>query len=145
MGFSVISLLGGFHEALTYTRPSTGKFKYRLKQIDFDGGFSYSEIIEVETVPFKFSLEQNYPNPFGKGTITNNASTKINFSLPASGRVKLEVFNSLGQKIASLINATKESGNHSVIWNAEQFPSGIYFYRLQSGGFVQTKKMLLVR
>ncbi|NOX19342.1 MAG: DUF1939 domain-containing protein [Chlorobi bacterium] len=122
-----------------------GKYFYRLKQIDFDGAFSFSDIIEVETVPMKFSLGQNYPNPFGKGTITNNASTKINFSLPASGKVKLEVFNSLGQKISTLIDATKESGNHSVIWNADSFPSGIYFYRFQSGGFVQAKKMLLVR
>ncbi|NOX19225.1 MAG: T9SS type A sorting domain-containing protein, partial [Chlorobi bacterium] len=125
-----------------------GKMVYRLKQIDFGGTFSYSDIVEVEASPVKFSLEQNYPNPF-------NPATKIEFSLPEKSDVRLSVYNSLGEKVITLVNEIKESGRHSVEWNAgnaeDGLPSGIYIYRIEAnsingnGGFIQAKKMLLLK
>ena len=127
---------------------SENKILYRLKQIDFGGTFSYSEIVEVETAPSKFLLEQNYPNPF-------NPSTKIEFALPGKSNVRLSIYNSLGEKVTTLVNEAKESGYHLVEWNAETaeggLPSGIYIYRIEvtpingSGSFIEAKKMLLLK
>ncbi|MFQ3607849.1 MAG: T9SS type A sorting domain-containing protein [Chloroherpetonaceae bacterium] len=88
--------------------------------------------------PKEFKLEQNYPNPF-------NPTTTIQFAVPSVSDVKLEVFNILGQKVASLVNRRMEAGLHTVNFNAVNLSSGVYFYRLQSGSFVQTKKMMLVK
>lgn len=85
-----------------------------------------------------YKLEQNYPNPF-------NPITTINYSLPNSSFVKLVVYNSIGQEIADLVNETIAAGNHSVEFDASNLPSGIYFYRLQAGEFVQTRKMILLK
>ena len=79
-----------------------------------------------------FKLEQNYPNPF-------NPITTINYSIPSGSFVQLVVYNSIGQEIANLVNETIESGNHSVEFDASNLPSGIYFYKLQAGSFVETK------
>jgi hypothetical protein len=123
------------------------KYQYRLKQIDFDGSSSYSEIVEVEiNSQIQFTLEQNYPNPF-------NPSTKIKYSIPndiASGAnqsqlVILKVYDVLGNEIATLINEEKKSGEYEVEFNAGQIPSGIYFYQLMAGSFGETKKMLLIK
>lgn len=91
-----------------------------------------------ETVARDFQLAQNYPNPF-------NPSTSIAFSLGKAGAVKLQVFNALGQKVATLVNGKMPAGQHSVIWDAINAPSGIYFYRLEAGVFSQTRKMVLIR
>jgi photosystem II stability/assembly factor-like uncharacterized protein len=88
--------------------------------------------------PKGFSLLQNYPNPF-------NPSTTIQFSLPRTSNVTLKVFNTLGQQVATLVNEEKAAGSYKVDWNAESFSSGVYFYRLTSGDYVDTKKMLLIR
>jgi hypothetical protein len=88
-------------------------------------------------LPTVFSLSQNYPNPF-------NPSTTIRYDLPKSANVNLKIFNALGQGVASLVNERKEAGYYQSIWNAN-VPSGIYFYRLQAGEFVETKKMILLR
>ncbi|MGQ9804546.1 MAG: T9SS type A sorting domain-containing protein [Chlorobiales bacterium] len=88
--------------------------------------------------PKEFKLEQNYPNPF-------NPTTTIQFAVPSVSDVKLEVFNILGQKVASLVNRRMEAGVHTVNFNATNLSSGVYFYRLQSGSFVQTKKMMLIK
>ena len=88
-------------------------------------------------IPSAFALEQNYPNPF-------NPSTTIRYELPKSGSVSLRIFNTLGQVVASLVAGKMEAGYHQATWNAN-VPSGIYFYRLQAGDFVQTKKMILLR
>jgi hypothetical protein len=88
--------------------------------------------------PKEFKLEQNYPNPF-------NPTTTIQFAVPSVSDVKLDVFNILGQKVASLINRRMEAGLHTVNFNATNLSSGVYFYRLQSGSFVQTKKMMLIK
>ena len=91
-----------------------------------------------QSFPTKFELSQNYPNPF-------NPSTTISYSIPQASNIKLEVFNILGEKIASLVNGFTQSGNHHVLWNAGNCASGIYFYRISSKDLVQTKKMMLLK
>jgi hypothetical protein len=90
------------------------------------------------TAPKTFLLEQNYPNPF-------NPSTTIRYQLPVASEVKLEVYDVLGKKIATLVNERQSAGSYQVVWNASGLSSGTYFYRLQAGTFVETKKMMLVR
>jgi len=116
----------------------TGKYFYRLKQIDFDGTFEYSNEIEVDAAPLSFSLEQNYPNPF-------NPSTKINYSIPKKSFVTLKIFDPLGSVVTELVNEEKEAGSYEVNFNASNLSSGIYLYRIETGGFVETKKMILLR
>ena len=89
-------------------------------------------------LPIKFELFPNYPNPF-------NPTTKISFSLPQSSNVTLKVFNTLGEEVAELVNGYMGSGNHSVDFNASNLSSGVYFYTLQTYGFVQSKKMILMK
>ncbi|MGB5530577.1 MAG: T9SS type A sorting domain-containing protein [Ignavibacteriaceae bacterium] len=89
-------------------------------------------------VPFSFSLEQNYPNPF-------NPSTKIKFTISDFGFVILKVFDVLGNEVATLVNEEKSAGEYEVEFNRKNLPSGIYFYRIQSGSFVDTKKMILLK
>lgn len=126
-----------------------GKYLYRLKQIDFDGTFTYSNEIEVEIeLPASFILEQNFPNPF-------NPTTIIGYSIPTDSYVTLSIFNSLGEKVASLVNDFVTAGYHKQEWHSlnssgEQVSSGIYFYRIEmtdvfKNKFSDTKKMLLVR
>ncbi len=118
---------------------TAGKYSYRLKQIDNDGKFSFSKTVEVNFgEPGEYTLSQNYPNPF-------NPVTTIKFSIPLSGNVKLTVYNILGEKIAELINGYKDAGVHTINFNATQFNSGLYLYKLESNGFIQTRKMLLIK
>ena len=90
------------------------------------------------SIPKSPSLEQNYPNPF-------NPQTTIKYSLPKAGDASLIIYNLLGEEIAILVNEVQQGGFHLVTWNATMMPSGIYFYRLQSSGFVQTKKMVFLK
>jgi hypothetical protein len=126
-----------------------GKYIYRLKQIDFDGSFKYSNEVEVQILPGKFSLEQNYPNPF-------NPSTKISWQSPVGSRQILKVFDVLGNEIATLVDEWKEAGSYEVEFQSEvgslpngradrQLANGVYFYRLQVGDFIETKKMILMK
>ncbi len=116
-----------------------GKFIYRLKQIDNDGTFEYSKIIEINVnVPLEFELNQNYPNPF-------NPSTTIKFSLPVTSNVKLSVFNILGEEVQIIVNETKEAGIYTINFNAAELNSGIYFYKLETRNFLLVKKMSLIR
>jgi hypothetical protein len=132
-------------------KPEPGKYKYRLKQIDFDGSFEYSQEIEAEVkAPNVFSLEQNYPNPF-------NPSTKIKYTIPekVSGEkleVILKVYDILGNEVVTLVNEEQTPGNYEVEFNSESsfrlvrnLPSGIYFYKLSAGELIQTKKMILIK
>lgn len=89
-------------------------------------------------VPASYALAQNFPNPF-------NPSTSISFSLPASVNVKLEVYNMIGQKVATLVEGKLASGDHTVNWNAQDVPSGIYFYKLEAADFSQTRKLVLMK
>jgi hypothetical protein len=115
------------------------KYAYRLKQIDFDGSVSYSKAVEVNiSGPAEFALYQNFPNPFNPVTI-------INYSLPLKSQVDLVVYNTLGEKIIQLVNGEKEAGSYSVELHAADLPSGVYFYRLQAGSFIETKKMILLK
>jgi hypothetical protein len=88
--------------------------------------------------PKTFELYQNYPNPF-------NPITQIRYRLPVSSKVRLEVFDMLGRRIATLVEARQEAGEYQMRFNAENLPSGMYLLRLQAGGFSDTKKMLLVK
>lgn len=116
-----------------------GKYFYRLKQIDYDGKYEYSKIIEVDVrMLSSFSLEQNYPNPF-------NPSTTIGFVLQERTNVKLTLLNSIGEELAVLVNEEKDKGYHKINLNAYNLPSGVYMYRIQAGNFVDTKKMLLMK
>jgi len=118
---------------------STGKYSYRLKQIDNDGQFEYSKTIEVDMNGVKkFELTQNYPNPF-------NPTTTISYILPQAGLVRLTLYNILGQEIRTLVNEVKEAGTHSINFNASDLNSGVYVYKIESGSFTQTKKMTLVK
>jgi hypothetical protein len=119
---------------------TTGIYKYRLKQIDFDGSFTYSNEIgvEVDFTPKEFVLYQNYPNPF-------NPNTVISYQIPVANIVTLKIYDILGNEIATLINEEKQPGVYEVEFNATNFPSGIYFYRLQAGPFVEAKKMILLK
>jgi hypothetical protein len=89
------------------------------------------------STPNTFLLEQNYPNPF-------NPSTTIRYQLPVASMVKLEVYDVLGKKVVTLVSERQSAGYYQFIWNASGLSSGTYFYRLQAGGFVETKKMMLV-
>jgi subtilisin family serine protease len=121
-----------------------GKYQYRLKQIDFDGSFNYSNIIEVEvSVPSEYSLEQNYPNPF-------NPATQINFSLAGDSRVILKVFNVMGQEVKTLLNEYRKAGIHNINFDASELSSGVYFYSIEASGvngnnFSAVKKMILLK
>jgi len=125
--------------------PLSSVVKYRLKQIDIDGAYEYSDEIEVtlETIPAKFELAQNYPNPF-------NPSTVIKFNIPETNgmqntHVKLEVFDVLGKRVAVIVNENLSSGSYEKTFNADGLSSGIYYYQLTTPEFSNVKKMILVR
>ena len=93
--------------------------------------------VEILT-PMEFTLAQNYPNPF-------NPTTTIEYSIPESGTVKLVVYNSLGEEVATLVNDFKEAGNYKINFDAADLSSGIYYYRLASNSFNEIKKMILLK
>jgi hypothetical protein len=93
---------------------------------------------DISALPSKFSLNQNYPNPF-------NPTTNISYTIPQNGLVTLKVYNALGAEVAVLINNNQAAGSYSVNFNAENYSSGIYFYKLTSSNFIETKKMLLLK
>jgi hypothetical protein len=114
------------------------KFAYRLKQLDINGQFEYSDVIEINLIPDEYLVNQNYPNPF-------NPTTKISYRLPVRSDVKLTIFNVLGKEVNKLINDVKEAGLYSIEFDASNLPSGVYYYTLSAGDFKQTKKMMLVK
>ena len=116
-----------------------GKYSYRLKQVDMDGKFEYSKIVEVEVVSVtSYSLEQNYPNPF-------NPSTTINYALKEKCDVKLTLLNSIGEEIAVVVKGEQDKGYHKVEIDGSKLSSGVYFYKLVAGNFINTKKMILMK
>ena len=116
-----------------------GKYYYRLKQIDLDGSYNYSNQIEVLiTGPTEFALYQNYPNPF-------NPTTTINFEIPKSSFINISVYNTIGEKVVTLANELFEAGRYTRTFDASEFSTGLYIYRLSSDDAVFTKKMLLVK
>ncbi len=118
----------------------SGKVEYRIKQIDYDGAFIYSKVIEI-TVDFtvkEYALAQNYPNPF-------NPTTDIHYEIPNDGLVTLNIFDELGREIKTLVNQYQSKGRYDINFDASKLTSGIYFYQLQAGNFISTKKMLLLK
>lgn len=134
------------HYTFTDNSVVTVPTQYRLKQVDLDGTEHYTEPIRVdvltavtEVAPKQFALQQNYPNPF-------NPSTEIKFSVEATDRAKLEVYNALGQKIATLFDDVAEAGQYyRVKFFGDNLASGLYFYRLQSGQKSELRKLLLLK
>ncbi len=127
--------------SFTHENPPQGKIKYRLKQIDTDGTFFYSNEIEVNIdVPKEFALYQNYPNPF-------NPSTIITYSIPQTQLITLRVYNILGEEIATLVYGKQNAGFYSIEFNATMYglSSGVFFYTLDAGSFRSTKKMALTK
>ncbi len=127
-------------------RNYSGRILYRLKQMDLDGGYKYSNQVyaDFDFIPDRVTLAQNYPNPF-------NPSTTIKYSIPVEANVKLAVYNSLGEKVTDLVNTVQSNGNYQVTWNAENSASGIYFYRLEVSDmqnhslFNDSRKIVLVK
>ena len=118
---------------------STGSYFYRIKQMDFDGRYTYSDKVNVNVNwPTSYTLEQNFPNPF-------NPTTTIQYSVPEKSLVKISIFNVIGQEVESLVNEEKQTGVYNVVFTAVNLPSGVYFYNLQSGNLVITKKMVLLK
>lgn len=118
---------------------TSGKYQYRLKQIDNDGTSSYGKIVEVDFQgkPLTYALD-NYPNPF-------NPETKIRFEIPVTSFVNVSVFNVLGEKVATLVNESLEQGVYEKSFGANNLTSGVYIYKLTAGAYTLTKKMMLMK
>jgi hypothetical protein len=93
---------------------------------------------EIKFKPEIYALSQNYPNPF-------NPTTAIGYQLSAVSNVELSIYNLIGQKVATLVSEKQQPGMYNMEWNGSEFPSGIYYYRLKAGNFIQTKKMILLK
>jgi hypothetical protein len=129
--------------SFTDNSAGSGKYSYRLKQIDYDGSFKYSTEITAEVgTPENFELNQNYPNPF-------NPSTLISYKLASAENVELKIFNMLGQEVTTLVNERQEAGTYNVPFNAASaasgMTSGIYIARIQAGSFSKCIKMSLLK
>ena len=121
----------------------TGKLEYRLKQIDFNGSYEYSDVVEINVnVHLGFSLEQNYPNPF-------NPSTRIKYTIPESGSIEklvlLKVYDVLGNEVATLVNEPQHAGEYEVVFEGRNLSSGVYFYTLRSENYSSTRKLIFLR
>ena len=121
-------------------KSANGKTSYRLKQIDRDGKFEYSQTVEVTAAiaPKEFSLEQNYPNPF-------NPTTSISYQLSANSFTTLKIYDAIGREVATLVNDVKEAGTYSAQFDGAKLSSGIYFANLTSSGKTQMRKLLLLK
>jgi len=136
-------------ESTSFSSPRR-ELSFMWTEIDADGMFRVHEMspefgptsinIAATTadVPSEWELSQNYPNPC-------NASTRINFALPIDSDVRLDIYNVLGQKVATLVDELLPAGRHSVDWNDNTMASGMYFYRLQTENFTETRKMVLLK
>jgi len=130
--------------SVTIGQPIIGNTSNTLHSNNIGFWYQYTEIIsDVEEklsneIPIEFQLYQNYPNPF-------NPSTTIRYGLPKESKVSLEVYNILGERVTQLVNQQLKAGYHEVEFNNSSHSSGIYFYRIQAGDFVETKKMILLK
>jgi hypothetical protein len=120
-----------------------GKYTYRLKQIDYDGSYEYSAEVEADVkAPSDYTLKQNYPNPF-------NPMTTIEYSLPENAEVRIDIYNTLGELIRTLVTGRMEAGYQKISFDASSLPSGTYIYQIKAKGqtksFVDSKKMLLMK
>lgn len=124
----------------TDSKVAPGKYNYRLKQMDFDGTYSYCPLEQTVEVgnPNQYNLAQNYPNPF-------NPSTTISYYIPVEGKVTLNVYNSLGQVVKELVNEVRPAGSHSVRFDASNLSSGVYIYTLTAGNFNSSHKLVIMK
>jgi hypothetical protein len=135
---------GNSSAPLTYSftdRPNAGTHTYKLQVLDNDGSYKFSkEVTATVGAAERFSLNQNYPNPF-------NPSTVISYTLPVDARVSLKIYNLLGTEVAELINGNQAAGSHSVQLDSDKYhlASGVYLYKLTSGSFSETRRMLLLK
>ena len=112
---------------------------YRLKQVDFDGTYNYSDIVNVSyDVPAEFVLSQNFPNPF-------NPSTRISYFVPKESFVSIKVYDFLGREVSTLVSETKSTGSYELSFDASTLPSGTYFYTLIADNYSETKKMIVIK
>ena len=117
----------------------SGRYSYRLKQIDIDGTYVYSDVVNIDlSAPAEFKLNQNYPNPF-------NPTTSINYSVSEDSYVELIVYDILGNKVAVLEKGYKAAGSYNRSFDASNLSSGLYFYTIKAGNYSSTMKMLLMR
>jgi hypothetical protein len=114
-----------------------GVVSYRAYKFDWNGS-PLAIGNEHNKIPSSFELNQNYPNPF-------NPSTKINYQIASAGNVKLSVYDVLGKEVQVLLDQKQNPGIYQIVWNASNFPSGVYFYKLQTGSFTETRKMMLIK
>lgn len=155
------------YSANKFELPASAYFRIGTTNTDANGNFSYTTNLNIEAIavtatdfegntsnfarlnivtdvedeqqiPNVFSLNQNYPNPF-------NPSTTISFSIPKEEFISLNIYNSLGEEVVAILNETKQAGNYEINFNAAELSSGIYFYKIQAGSFIQTKKMTLLK
>lgn len=119
---------------------NSGKYNYRLKQIDFNGNYKYYDLANEVVIgsPEKFEMYQNYPNPF-------NPVTHLGFGITNLGFVSLKVYDVLGNEVRILVNEIKPAGYYEIEFNGSGLPSGIYYYMLEAGSFSQVKKMMIVK
>jgi hypothetical protein len=116
-----------------------GGYLYRLRQVDNDGSFNYSTILNAEILPpLVYSLEQNFPNPF-------NSSSVIRYSVPETSHINISILDILGNQIQTVVDEQQNPGAYEFNWNASGLPSGVYFYQLKSSSFIETKKMMLMK
>ncbi len=117
-----------------------GIYLYRLKQVDFNGSFEYSESINIEITNSLtvFTLNQNYPNPF-------NPATTISFTIGKPVFVSLKIYDLLGNEITTLVNEERPAGTYETEFNASSLGGGVYFYKLTAGNFTETKKLVLLK
>ncbi len=130
--------------SFTDKKLQTAVYKYRIKQIDYNGSFEYFQLENDVAIdpPNVFSISQNYPNP-------SNPRSKIDYEIPFTGRVTIIVYEMLGREVSSLVNETKEAGYYSTEFDGSSLASGVYFYRILAEGnsqkFTKTLKMILVK
>ena len=144
--WEVVGFIAGFgtstelhHYSFTDEPTASGKYQYRLKQIDYDGSFTLTDFVEVEVIISKdYNLSQNYPNPF-------NPATLISFSIPNDEFVTLKIYDVLGSEIAQIINERRSAGTYQVEFNASSLNTGVYYYTLTAGSYTETKKMMLMK
>ena len=135
---------GNSYEPVDYTfidrKLNSGSYSYRLKQIDYNGNFKYYDLIGCVNigVPDKFSLSQNYPNPF-------NPITKIDFALPKDEKVMIKIYDLSGREMVTLINEFRTAGYYTIIFNASNLASGIYYYKLTAGNNIAVNKMVVIK
>jgi photosystem II stability/assembly factor-like uncharacterized protein len=146
ISFNKIGFVPGFGtttepKSYSYSDQSvnSGTNYYRLKQVDFDGSYEYSDVVEVDFKAFNsYVLEQCYPNPF-------NPTTTIGFGLQNKSTVNITILNAIGEEVAVVLNEEREAGYHQVEFNAATLPSGVYFYQLKADSYIETKKMILMK